>query len=89
MKKQSKDRQAWEIRRDKTVASAAFGKLFEKARAAMQDPARKTCAHGHAITAANAHVGDLKRTGRYACDPCNRAAQTRYAKKAAKKVAAK
>ena len=84
MKKQSKAPANWEVKRAKIVASPAFIKLFEKARKAMQDPARKTCAHGHAITATNAHVGDLKRTGRYTCDPCNRAAQVRYAKKAAR-----
>lgn len=89
MKKQSKAPASWEVKRAKIVASTSFIKLFEKARAAMQDLTRKTCAHGHPITAANAHVGDLKRTGRYACDPCNRIAQVRYAKKAAKKGVAK
>jgi hypothetical protein len=34
-------------------------------------------------------VGDLKRTGKYTCDPCNRAAQVRYANKAAKKAVAR
>ena len=65
-------------KRNKIVASAGFIKLFEKARANMRDPKRKDCAHGHPITAANAHGGDMKRTGRYTCDPCNRAAQARY-----------
>lgn len=67
-----------EEKHDKTVSSASFIKLFEKARARMRDPKRKACAHGHPIAAANAHVGDMKRTGRYTCDPCNRAAQARY-----------
>lgn len=78
--------------REKVVTSPAFVKLFEKAKAKMRDPKRKVCAHGHAITAANAHVGDLKRTGKYTCDPCNRVAQAKYAKDAtpmAKKVAPK
>lgn len=70
------------VERDKVVASPAFVKLFEKAKAKMRDPKRKACTHGHAITAANAHVGDLKRTGRYTCDPCNRLAQAKYAKPA-------
>src|SRR5690349_11740453 len=81
MKKQSKAPANWEVKRAKVVGSANFIKLFEKARKAMQDPARKKCAHGHAICATNAHVGDLKRIGLYSCDPCNRAAQARYAKR--------
>ena len=76
--------QAWEVARKKVVSSASFIKLFEKARAKMANPKRKSCKHGHAISAANAHVGDLKRTGLYSCDPCNRVAQVRYMKKAAK-----
>ncbi len=74
----------WAAKRAKVVASAAFIKLFEKARARMKDPKRKTCAHGHRISAANAHVGDLRRTGCYSCDPCNRTRyQPRYAAKQA------
>lgn len=60
------------------VASAAFIALFEKARKKMRDPERKTCKAGHKICAANAHVGDLKRLGRYNCNPCNDDAQARY-----------
>jgi|HubBroStandDraft_6_1064221.scaffolds.fasta_scaffold4758642_1 hypothetical protein len=89
MKKQSKAPASWEVKRAKIVASPTFIKLFEKARKAMQDPARKACAHGHAITVANAHVGDLKRTGGYTCDPCNRAAQARYSNKARREDRAK
>lgn len=74
--------QQWEVARSKVVSSASFIKLFEKARAKMANPKRKSCKHGHKISAANAHVADLKRTGRYTCDPCNRAAQVRYMKKA-------
>jgi hypothetical protein len=66
------------------VSSASFIKLFEKARTKWQNPNRKRCKHGHAISAANAHVGDLKRTGTYSCDPCNRTSQLRYMSKAAK-----
>ncbi len=87
--KRKSSKEAWEVSRDKVVASAAFIKLFEKARKAMLDPQRKACKHGHPVCAANAHVGDLKRTGQYACDPCNRAAQVKYAKKAIKKEVAK
>lgn len=77
--------------RNKIVTSPAFLKLFEKAKAKMRDPKRKECAHGHPITATNAHVGDMKRIGRYTCDPCNREAQARYAAPApaAKRVAPK
>lgn len=83
MKKKTQMQQ-WEVARQKVVSSPAFIKLFEKARARMANPKRKTCKHGHKISAANAHVGDLKRLGVYACDPCNRAAQVRYMKQAAK-----
>jgi hypothetical protein len=78
-------KEAWEVSREKVVASAAFIKLFEKARKAMHDPQRKACKHGHPICAANAHVGDLKRLKRYACDPCNRAVQVKYAKNSSNK----
>lgn len=67
-----------EAARNKIVTSPAFIKLFEKAKSKMRDPKRKTCKHGHAISAANAHVGDMKRLGRYTCDPCNTEAQARY-----------
>jgi hypothetical protein len=76
--------QQWEVARNKVVSSATFIKMFERARAKMTKPKRKTCKHGHPICAANAHVGDLKRLGVYACDPCNRIAQVRYMKNAAK-----
>ena len=78
--------QKWEAARTKVVASASFQKLFARARKSMADTKRTDCKNGHPITAANAHVGDLKRTGHYSCDPCNRVAQLRYTKKAAKKV---
>ena len=55
----------------------------------MRDPKRKACKRGHPICAANAHVGDMKRLGVYACDPSNRAAQVPYWKKPAKKAVAK
>jgi hypothetical protein len=43
-------------------------KLFEKARAKMANPKRKTCKHSHKICAVNAQVGDMKRLGVYACE---------------------
>lgn len=64
--------------REEIVKSAAFIALFEKAIAASRDPKRTHCKNGHTITAAHAHVGDLKRTGRYTCDPCNQDAQAKY-----------
>jgi len=76
MKKQASKK--WQARRAKIVASAAFIKLFEKAKQAMRDPHRKTCVHGHPIKPANAHVGDLRRTKRYSCDPCWRKQQAKY-----------
>lgn len=79
-----------ESARSKIVSSTAFIKMFDKARAKMRDTKRKACAHNHPITAANAHVGDMKRMGRYTCDPCNREAQARYnAAPVAAKVAPK
>jgi hypothetical protein len=89
MKKRNKAPANWETKRANTVATPAFIKLFEKACARMASPTRKTCKHGHKISAANAHVGDLKRLGTYACDPCNRLAQVRYIKTAAKKSSSK
>jgi hypothetical protein len=62
-------------KRNAIVSSAEFIALFEKARARMIDPKRKCCKRGHPVCAANAHVGDLRRCGKYACDPCNRAIQ--------------
>jgi hypothetical protein len=52
--------------------------LFEEARKRMHRPERKTCKHGHAICLENAHVGDLKRTGLYSCNPCWQASNARY-----------
>jgi hypothetical protein len=85
MKKKTQMQQ-WELARQKVVSSASFIKLFENARARMANPKRKACKHGHPISAANAHVGDMKRLGTYACDPCNRASQVRYMKAQAKKA---
>jgi len=59
-------------RRQAIVSSAEFIALFEKSRARMKDPNRTRCKRGHSICAANAHVGDLRRTGKYACNECNR-----------------
>lgn len=73
-------KKSWEAKRAAIVSSPAFLNMFAKARKAAKDPSRKKCNHGHAITAANAHVGDMKRTGRYTCDVCNRKVQARYAK---------
>ena len=84
MTKKATQQQQWEVARNKVVSSAGFIKLFEKARAKMANPKRKKCKHGHKISPANAHVGDMKRLGTYACDPCNRIAQVRYMKNAAK-----
>lgn len=66
------------VAREEIVKQVGFINLFEKARKAMRDPEKKTCKHGHKISAENAHVGDLKRTGRYTCNPCNDDAQARY-----------
>jgi hypothetical protein len=86
MTKKAKQLQQWEVARNKVVSSASFIKLFEKARVRMANQKRKNCKRGHPICAANAHVGDLKRAGVYACDPCNRIAQVRYMRKAAKQA---
>lgn len=64
--------------REDVVKSATFIALFDKAIAKSRDPKRTHCKNGHTITAAHAHVGDLKRTGRYTCDPCNTDAQAKY-----------
>src|SRR4029077_14845405 len=61
--------QQWEAARQKVVSSTSFVKLFERARARMANPKRKTCKHGHKISAANAHVGALKRLGGFAAEP--------------------
>lgn len=61
---------------------------FKKARARMKNPDRKRCKHGHAISAKNACVADLRRDGRYCCDPCIKLYAAR-AKKAAKPQARK
>lgn len=66
------------IPREEIVKSAAHIALFEKAIANSRDPKRTHCKNNHTITPAHAHVGDLKRTGRYTCDPCNTDAQAKY-----------
>ncbi len=71
------------------ISSPEFGALFEAARLRMNYPDQPHCKNGHAICVANAHVGDLRRTGRYQCDPCWREAQERYkARMAAARAAA-
>ena len=45
-------------------------RAFADSRARMRDPNRPTCKHGHPITIQNACVADLKRMGRYICNPC-------------------
>jgi hypothetical protein len=52
------------------VSSPAFIKLFENWQQRRYLTNRTHCKNGHEICAANAHVGDLKRLKRYACDPC-------------------
>ena len=58
--------------------SSQFVSLFERARALMRNPERTHCKHGHPICEANAHVGDLKRTGRYSCNQCWQASNARW-----------
>jgi hypothetical protein len=65
------------------VSGPEFIALFEAARKSMRDPNRTACVHGHPITAANAHVGDLKRTGRYACNECFKETMRRYVRNSA------
>jgi hypothetical protein len=65
-------------KRSAVVSSPEFLKLFEAARQKFRDPKRETCKHGHPICAANAHVGDLKRTGYYFCNACNVQVQASY-----------
>lgn len=72
----------------KAKAKMAHGRFnlraaFEKARKHMKTPDRKKCKHGHPICAENACVADLKRMGRYCCDPCIKLYAAR-AKKATK-----
>ena len=48
---------------------------------------KKTCINGHAVKAENANAADLKRTGKYFCDPCIKmyaANQKKKAKRGAK-----
>jgi hypothetical protein len=87
--------QAWQEKREKVISTAAYRKAWDKALAARGEDTK--CPHGHDLTKIeNAHVGDLRRTGKITCDPCNRKAQKRYAgesspapkRKAAKKVSA-
>jgi hypothetical protein len=66
------------LKRQAIVSSPEFIALFEAARARMKDPNRATCKRGHPICAANAHVGDLRRIGKYSCDPCWKEQQGRY-----------
>lgn len=59
--------------REEIVSSPEFIALFESTRAKFKDPSKATCKRGHTISAANAHVGDLRRPPhRYSCDPCLR-----------------
>jgi len=60
------------------VASPEFVALFERARLRMHNPNRVACKRGHPICTANAHVGDLRRMGTYACDLCNQIVQAAY-----------
>jgi hypothetical protein len=64
------------------VASAEFIVLFEKARARFRNPSRATCKHGHEICPANAHMADLRRTGKYYCNQCCIVYAARYNAKA-------
>ncbi len=54
----------------KKLESFNLAAAFEKARQRMQNPERRRCKHRHPISAANACVADLKRTGLYFCSPC-------------------
>ncbi len=61
------------VDRESVVSSPEFIALFEATRNAFKDPSRAACKRGHAICAANAHVGDLRRPPhRYSCDLCLR-----------------
>lgn len=66
------------------VSSPEFIALFEAARRLMRDPNRKRCKWGHPICAANAHVGDLRRTGKYSCNECWKEQAARYLQNAPK-----
>lgn len=66
------------------VSSPEFIALFEAARLRMADPHRKRCKWGHEICAANCHVGDLRRTGKYSCNECWKNQAARYLKNAPK-----
>lgn len=74
--------------REQIVSSAAFIKLFKKARAKMRNQS-KLCNKGlHPICAANAHVGDVRgRCNLYSCYPCWRAANSVWMKSEAGKAA--
>jgi hypothetical protein len=68
-----------EAKRNAEIAAPAYVELFQKALAART---KKVCANGHDLTQIqNAHVGDLKRTGKIACDICNRMAQAKLGSK--------
>jgi hypothetical protein len=72
----------WAAKRATEIASPRFQKAYAKA---LENTSRKECAHGHKISPENTHVGDLYRLGNITCDPCNRAAQERWAANRAKK----
>ncbi|HYM76123.1 MAG TPA: hypothetical protein VE377_09120 [Candidatus Dormibacteraeota bacterium] len=65
-------------KRHAIVSSPEFIALFDVWRARTGDK-RRHCKNGHAICAANAHVGDMRREGRYFCNECQRAYQRQYA----------
>ncbi len=65
-------------KRQAIVSSPEFIALFEKSLAKMANPKRAHCKNGHLICAQNAHVGDMRRTGRYFCNECQRLYQSAH-----------
>lgn len=65
-----------EAKRTAEISKPEYVAAFEKA---LAERTKKTCKAGHDLTQIeNAHVGDLKRTGKITCDLCNRAAQVKH-----------
>lgn len=73
--------------RQAIVSSPEFIALFEQSRLRLADQSRKTCVRGHKICAANAHVGDMRRLGKYFCNECQKIYQRGYETSAPKLAA--
>lgn len=69
-----------EVQRQKTKLD--LKRALKAAAERVERTGKKTCVNGHRILAENANAADLKRTGKYYCDPCIQM----YAEKAKKQA---